>query len=107
MKRVGFLLKVKPELIDEYKTHHKAVWPEMLEALRRTGWHNYSLFMRQDGTLFGYFETPESFDAARAGMAAEAINAAWQTFMAPYFESLELTHADKMMIELEEVFHAA
>jgi L-rhamnose mutarotase len=105
MKRIGFLLKVKRELIEEYKAHHKAVWPEMLDALRRTGWLNYTLFMRGDGTLFGYFETPESFDTARDGMAREAINEKWQAFMAPYFESLELTHADKMMEELEEVFH--
>jgi L-rhamnose mutarotase len=105
MNRVGFLLKVKRELIAEYKEHHKQVWPEMLDALRRHGWRNYSLFMRSDGTLFGYFETPDSFDAARAGMAREAINATWQAFMAPYFESLELTHADKMMVQLEEVFH--
>jgi L-rhamnose mutarotase len=37
MKRVGFLLKVKQELLEEYKTHHENVWPEMLEALTRTG----------------------------------------------------------------------
>ena len=55
MKRIGFLIKVKPEMIDEYKKHHTAVWPEMLTALSRHGWHNYSLFMREDGTLFGYF----------------------------------------------------
>ena len=39
----------KPEKIEEYKAHHKAVWPDMLAALRKTGWHNYSLFMRPDG----------------------------------------------------------
>ena len=61
MTRVGFLLKVKEERIEEYKKHHEAVWPEMLEALRQTGWHNYSLFMKEDGTLFGYFETPGKF----------------------------------------------
>ena len=61
----------------------------MLEALRRTGWHNYSLFMRDDGLLFGYFETPESFQAALAGMEVEAINEKWQEFMAPFFESAE------------------
>lgn len=104
MKRVGFLLKVKQELIPEYVKHHEAVWPEMLEALRRTGWHNYSLFMRSDGLLFGYFETPESFDAAREGMSREAINAQWQDFMAPYFEGLG-GHADENMLELAEVFH--
>lgn len=104
MRRVGFVLKVKEELIDEYKRRHENVWPEMQEALRRNGWHNYSLFMRDDGTLFGYFETPESFSAARAGMEDEEINASWQEEMAPFFEGTGL-HADRMMEELFEVFH--
>ncbi len=104
MKRVGFLLKVKPDKIDEYKARHQSVWPEMLEALRRRGWHNYSLFMRPDGLVFGYFETPESFDAALAGMAQEEVNARWQDFMAPYFEGLGGAHADQMMEALEQVF---
>lgn len=103
MQRVGFVLKVKPERIAEYKEHHQHVWPEMLEALRRNGWHNYSLFMRADGTLFGYFETPGSFQAALEGMAREPINAKWQDFMAPFFEGLG-EHADRMMEELEPVF---
>ena len=55
MQRVGFLLKVKADRIDEYREHHRQVWPEMLAALKRQGWHNYSLFMRPDGLLFGYF----------------------------------------------------
>ena len=105
MKRVGFLLKVKPEKIEEYKKHHEAVWPEMLEALRRTGWHNYSLFMRDDGLLFGYFETPEGFQAALDGMAKEEINLKWQEFMSPYFEALGSARPDEMMQELVEVFH--
>jgi L-rhamnose mutarotase len=105
MKRVGFLLKVKEEKIAEYKLRHQRVWPEMLEALSRNGWHNYSLFMRDDGLLFGYFETPESFQAALDGMDQEAINEKWQEFMAPFFESTDGGHADKMMVELDEVFH--
>jgi L-rhamnose mutarotase len=105
MRRVGFLLKVRQDKIVEYKAHHKKVWHEMLEALRRTGWHNYSLFMRDDGLLFGYFETPESFQAALAGMSKEEINRKWQEFMAPYFEDLSGAHADESMVELEEVFH--
>lgn len=105
MKRVGFLLKVKPEKIEEYKARHKAVWPEMLDALHRTGWHNYSLFMREDGLLFGYFEAAESLQAAQAGMSQEDINAQWQGLMAPFFENLTGAHADQSMVELEEVFH--
>lgn len=105
MKRIGFLLKVREERIAEYKEHHTRVWPEMLDALRRTGWHNYSLFMRPDGLLFGYFEAEESFAASLDGMSHEAINERWQEFMAPFFENPDGTHADRMMVELEEVFH--
>ena len=105
MKRVAFLLKVKKEKIAEYKQIHQSVWPELLEALRRNGWHNYSLFMQDDGRLFGYFETPESFAVALDGMANEEINEKWQAFMAPFFESTDGDHADKMMVALEEVFH--
>jgi L-rhamnose mutarotase len=104
MNRVGFTLRVKPELIDEYRRHHTQVWPEMLDALRRTGWHNYSLFLRDDGTLFGYVELPGTFAEALAAMDAEPINARWQALMAPYFEG-DGSAPDQQMQTLEEVFH--
>ncbi|MCW5849042.1 MAG: L-rhamnose mutarotase [Anaerolineae bacterium] len=104
MARIGFLLKVKADRLEEYKTRHQAVWPDMLQALRETGWHNYSLFMREDGLLFGYLET-EDFDAARAGMATREVNARWQAEMAPFFEALAGKRPDEGFIRLEEVFH--
>ena len=105
MNRIGFVLKVKQEKVEEYKAHHRHVWPEMLEALQVAGWHNYSLFMRDDGLLFGYFETPADLAAARAAMAANEVNTRWQTFMAPYFESPANARPDQMLVELVEVFH--
>lgn len=104
MKRVGFLLKVKPETMPEYRKHHEAVWPEMLDALRRNGWRNYSLFIRDDGLIFGYFEADESFQASLDGMAGEPVNLRWQATMAPYFESLT-GRPDENMLELVEYFH--
>ena len=104
MQRVGFLLKVKPECLEEYRERHKTVWPEMMNALRETGWTNYSLFLAPDGLLFGYLETPD-FDAAVAGMAARDINARWQAEMAPFFEDLDGVPADQGLLRLEEVFH--
>jgi L-rhamnose mutarotase len=105
MERVGFLLKVKPERLEEYKERHRNVWPDMQQALRETGWGNYSLFLREDGLLFGYVEVEESFDASRAGMAAREVNARWQAEMAPFFEQLEGLRPDEGMMRLEEVFH--
>lgn len=104
MARIGFILKVKADRIEEYKARHQAVWPDMLQALRETGWHNYSLFMREDGLLFGYLET-EDFDAARAEMDVREVNSRWQAEMAPFFEALEGKRPDEGFILLEEVFH--
>ena len=104
MKRVCFMLKVRAERLEEYRRRHNQVWPEMLDALRATGWHNYSLFLRPDGLLVGYLETPD-FAQARARMQDHPVNARWQAEMAPFFESLGNGTADASMVPLEEVFH--
>jgi L-rhamnose mutarotase len=104
VNRFAFVLRVKPDLVDEYKRRHAAVWPEMLDALRRAGWHNYSLFLRDDGTLFGYGETPGRLADAIAAMATEPVNERWQAEMAGFFDGAGRP-ADQMMEELEEVFH--
>ena len=105
MKRVGFLLKVREDMLDDYKRRHRAVWDDMLDALRRNGWRNYSLFARGDGLLFGYFEADESFAASLDGMAREEVNARWQELMSTYFEIPPGAAPDRAMLELEEVFH--
>ncbi|MFI7113787.1 L-rhamnose mutarotase [Nonomuraea sp. NPDC050227] len=103
MRRVCFLLKVRPERLAEYRERHRAVWPDMLDALRRAGWHNYSLFLRADGLLVGYLETAD-FEAARKAMEATEVNARWQAEMAPFFEDLD-GRPDEGMRPLDEVFH--
>jgi L-rhamnose mutarotase len=105
MQRVGFRLQVRPEMMDEYVRRHAEVWPDMLQALRETGWTNYTLFLdRSDGTLFGYFETP-NLAAAKAGMAAREVNARWQAEMAPFFIALDGKRPDEGFLQLEDVFY--
>ena len=104
MQRVCFLLKVRADRLDEYRERHRTVWPEMQDALRATGWHNYSLFLREDGLLVGYLET-EDFDAARAGMEAREVNARWQAEMAEFFVALDGSRPDEALRTLTEVFH--
>ena len=104
MKRICFILQVRPERLDEYKARHRTVWPEMLAALRDTGWNNYSLFLRSDGLLVGYLET-EDFEGARAGMAKREVNERWQSEMAGFFVQPEGVLPDRAMEPLEEVFH--
>jgi L-rhamnose mutarotase len=103
MERVCFVLQVRPGRLDEYKRRHRAVWPEMLDALSRAGWTNYSLFLRPDGMLIGYLETPD-FARALQAMEAEDVNARWQSEMKPFFMGLD-GRPDESMERVEEIFH--
>jgi L-rhamnose mutarotase len=103
VQRVCFLLQVRPERLAEYRERHKRVWPEMLDALSRAGWHNYSLFLRDDGLLVGYLETPD-FQAALRQMDALDVNRRWQAEMQPFFQAPS-GRPDENMLPLEEIFH--
>jgi L-rhamnose mutarotase len=106
MERVCFLLQVRPDRLEEYRARHRAVWPQMLDALRRAGWRNYSLFARDDGLLVGYLET-DDFAAAQAAMEGTEVNARWQAEMAEFFELPGGERPDTGLQRLDEVFHLA
>lgn len=104
MPRYCFLLRVRSELLDEYRRRHAAVWPEMLHALRESGWRNYSLFARPDGLLVGYVEA-DDLAAAQAAMARTPVNGRWQREMQPYFVGLDGRPPDESFELLHEVFN--
>ena len=107
MERVSFLLRIRPDRMQEYLQVHTEVWPEMLDALSAAGWRNYSLFLRPvDGLVVGYLET-DDFAAAQAAMAATDVNRRWQAGMAPYFEDLDGQRPDEGLVRLQEYFHLA
>lgn len=86
MQRVGFLIKVKPDKIEEYKRLHKNVWPDLLAELKAAGIRNYSLWLRPDGLEFGYLEC-DDWQAACDYLAKSEANARWQQFMQNYLDS--------------------
>jgi len=104
MQRACFQLQIRTDRIAEYRSRHAAVWPEMLAALKASGWNNYSLFLRADGLLIGYVETPSLTDA-QARMAITAVNARWQADMAEFFVGLGDAAPDEGFQLLDEIFH--
>ncbi len=103
MERVCFVLRLRQDRLEEYRARHREVWPEMQQALRQTGWGNYSLFLGPGPLLIGYLET-ESFDEARRRMQELPVNARWQAEMAGFFEA-DGELADNAMRPLPELFH--
>lgn len=105
-ERVCFTLSVRPDRLAEYRARHKEVWPDMLEALRASGWSNYSLFLREDGLLIGYVES-ENFAAAQRAMEETEVNARWQAEMAEFFELPQGARPDTGSERVTEIFHLA
>ena len=101
MPRYCFQLQVRPDRIEEYVERHQSVWPGMRDALRATGWRNYSLFLRSDGLLIGYVES-DDLAASQAAMEALDVNTRWQSEMAEFFDGT--TPAEGFLL-LKEVFH--
>ncbi|GAA1331264.1 L-rhamnose mutarotase [Pseudonocardia xinjiangensis] len=104
MPRYCFQLQVRPDRLDEYRERHRAVWPDMLVALRDTGWRNYSLHLRSDGLLIGYVEA-DDLAAAQQAMAATEVNARWQAEMQQFFTGLDGRGPDEGFLLLDEIFH--
>lgn len=102
MTRVCFVSRVNPDRLDEYRARHASVWPQMLEALRDTGWRDYHLFLSPDGLLVGQLET-DDYAAAQARMAATEVNARWQARMADLF--VGDGNPDEGFVLLDEIFH--
>jgi L-rhamnose mutarotase len=98
-ERTAFVLRVRPDKIEEYIRAHQDVWPEMLGALRGAGIRNYTIF-REGNQMFGYFEAD---DLAAAGhyLAQQEVSTRWQDAMA---ELLMERVPDGGPPALEEIF---
>jgi len=98
-QRSSFVLRVRPDRIDDYVEAHRSVWPEMLDALRAAGIRNYSIF-RAGNEVFGYFES-DDLERAAAYLTAQEVSTRWQDAMA---ELLEDRVPDAGPPALEEIF---
>ena len=98
-QRQGFVLRVKPDKIDEYVEAHRHVWPEMLQALRDAGIRNYTIF-RADNEMFGYLEADDLLHTADF-LAAQEVSARWQDTMAEFLDERVPNSGPR---PLEEVF---
>lgn len=84
-----------------------AVWPEVLEAIRRSGVRNYSIF-RYRTWLFSYFELPEGTTLEQVGrvFAASPECSRWEHLMQTLQAPLPESGADAWWVPMNAVFHA-
>jgi L-rhamnose mutarotase len=104
MKRFAFLFKIKPELKAQYKKAHDEIWPDMAKAIRDSGITRYSIFFREDGTLFAYLESADPEKSFKY-IGKQEVNKRWQEAMERFFVKETSTVLGPEIETLEEVFH--
>lgn len=86
MQRIGLLLRVKPDKLEEYKQVHANVWPDLLAELKKAGMRNYSLWLAPGGLEFGYLEC-DDWQATCDYLADSPVHTRWQEYMQNYLDS--------------------
>lgn len=107
MKRMGFVLGIRPEAIAEYNRLHADVWPSVLAMIARCNIRNYSIYLREpENLLFATFEYHgEDFAADSAIMAADPETQRWWAICGPMQVPLESRREGEWWAPMEEVFH--
>ena len=104
MARYGFLFKIHPELKSEFKKAHDEIWPELKKEIKNVGINNYTHFYRNDGLIFGYFES-ENPDRSLSELVKKEIRKKWQKYMDKYFIKEDRSYLGPEVTTLEEIFH--
>ncbi len=105
MRRVGQVIGLKPETIEEYERLHAQVWPEVLATIHACNIRNYTIF-RHGQTLFAYFEyIGEDYAADMQKMAADPKTREWWAHTDPLQEALPDRAEGEWWLTMKEVFH--
>jgi len=107
LKRVGMVIKIKPECIEEYKAVHADSNAGVRDLLIEANMRNFSIFLHQldDGNWyeFGYYEyTGTDFEADMEKLAMHPRNIEWLKVCDPMQIPLE---GYKGWAEMEQIYY--
>jgi L-rhamnose mutarotase len=103
--RVGQIIRVLPDKVEEYKTLHKAVWPGVLAKISECKIRNFSIFLR-DGYLFSYYEyIGNSYEKDMEEMARDPETRRWWSFTDSCQRPVESAAPGQKWADMKEVFH--
>ena len=107
MQRIARIIRLKPEVIGEYKKIHAEVWPDVLETIAACHIKNYSIFLREpENLLFAYFEYHGAdLEADMAKMAEDEATQRWWKITDPMQTPLDTAAEGEWWAPAEMVFH--
>lgn len=100
--KIAFKMQLKPGCKEEYRTRHKAIWPELRQLLKDHGISDYTIFLDEEtNALFAVQQ--QAGEQSSQDLGTLPVIQRWWAFMADIME----TNPDKSPVTtaLEEVFH--
>ncbi|MGF6700794.1 L-rhamnose mutarotase [Paraburkholderia sp. MM5496-R1] len=107
MQRMGMVIGIDPQHIDEYKRLHAQVWPTVLDRLKRSNVTRYSIFLREpENLLFGYWEyVGTDYESDMAEIASDPETQRWWSLCSPCQKPLVSRAPSEHWARMEEVFY--
>ncbi|WP_425053567.1 L-rhamnose mutarotase [Psychromarinibacter sp. S121] len=107
MIRIGQVIGIKPEVIEEYARIHAEVWPGVLDRIAASNIRNFTIFLRRpENLLFAYMEYHGTdWEADTAKIAADPETKRWWEITDPMQVPLETRAEGEWWAGMEEVFH--
>jgi L-rhamnose mutarotase len=78
--QVGLHTRLKPGSEERYERYHLAVWPEVVEAIKRSGIRRYLIF--RDGLDLFHFIECDDYERAIAEISQDPTSMRWEAEIA-------------------------
>jgi len=106
MQRMAWVIRLKPEMKQEYRKLHADAWPSILRQITACNIRNYSIYLREpENLLFGVFEYHgNDFEGDMKAMAADPNTVRWWELTDPCQVPLDSAKPGEWWVPLEEIF---
>ena len=107
VQRMGMVIGINADDIQEYKRLHSDVWPDVLRRLKDSNISNYSIFLREpENLMFSYWEySGTDFEADMAEIAKDPVTQDWWKVCGPMQRPLESRADGEWWASMEHVFY--
>ena len=104
MRRIARVMRVRDGKLDEYRQLHAAVWPEVLEALRRSGIRDYTIYHRKGLLFSAMVYVGDDYAVDRARLLDDPAMQRWNVLTGPCLEPVEGPDGEPWPT-MDELFH--
>ena len=105
--KVAFTMKLKANVIDEYKRRHDEIWPELVALLRKHGISDYSIFLDEQSLILFAVQKKVSSNTTSSNeqLRQNEIMQRWWVHMADLMETNDdrspVTHPLKLVFHMD------